>query len=135
MWAITPMLRMSRRSTVGAAIGNQGSGQKHGPYRSYTTHTTHTSYAEVRRLPGEVRERLVGVGHLDRVLPLAHGLALAAAGGQELVGQPLGHGPAALGPGGRDEPPDRQRELALRLDRDRHLVVGPADPARTHLDG
>jgi hypothetical protein len=51
------------------------------------------------------------------------------------VGQPLGHGPAALGPGGRDDPPDRQRKLPLRLDRDRDLVVGPADPAAADLDG
>src|SRR5262245_20264269 len=40
-----------------------------------------------RGLPGEVGERLVGVGHLDGRLALAHRLALAAVGGHQLVGQ------------------------------------------------
>src|SRR5262249_27647438 len=37
------------------------------------------------RLPREVGEGLVGLGHLDGVLALGHRLALAAVGGHQLV--------------------------------------------------
>src|SRR5262245_7367336 len=48
------------------------------------------------RLPREVREGLVRLGHLDRVLALGHGLALTAVGGHQFVGQAQKHRPAGL---------------------------------------
>src|SRR5262245_13616017 len=63
-------------------------------------------------LPREVGEGLVGLGHLDGVLALGHGLALAAVGGHQLVGQAQEHRPARLAPGGADDPADRQALLA-----------------------
>src|SRR4051794_10220885 len=52
------------------------------------------------RSPREVGEGLVGLGHLDRVLALGHGLALLAVGGHELVGEAQEHRPARLAAGG-----------------------------------
>src|SRR5207248_8895604 len=57
--------------------------------------------------PGEVGEGPVGLGHLDGVLALGHGLALPAEGGHEFVGQAQEHRPAGLVAGGADDPADR----------------------------
>src|SRR5437867_2202719 len=66
-----------------------------------------------RRSPREVGERLVRIRHLDGVLALGHGLALAAVGGHQLVGQPQEHRPAGLAARRPDEPADRQALLPL----------------------
>src|SRR5919204_3296730 len=83
------------------------------------------SVLAVNRLPGEVGEGLVGLGHLDGVLALGHGLALAAVGGHELVGQAQEHRPAGLAAGGADDPADGQALLAGLVFLPGPLVGGP----------
>src|SRR5206468_5527475 len=72
-------------------------------------------------------EGLVRFRHLDRLLTLGHGLALAAEGGHELVGQAVEHGLALLAAGGADDPAERKTLLALRTHGHRHLIGSAAD--------
>ena len=44
----------------------------------------------------EVGEGFVGVGHFDGVFALGHGLAFAAIGGHQFLGEALEHGPAGF---------------------------------------
>src|SRR5438105_2325177 len=50
------------------------------------------------RSPREVAERLVRLGHLDRLLALAHGLTLALVRGHQFLGEAEVRCPAGLGP-------------------------------------
>src|SRR5258708_7303789 len=63
-------------------------------------------------LPSEVRERLVGFGHLCGIFALGHGFTFTAVGGHKLIGQSKGHGSAGLGASGANDPADRQAALA-----------------------
>src|SRR5215475_7197433 len=96
MWAITPRLRIFDRSGSGGSLPMAVRPESVVPGPLY--HKTRCTWAagftpgngprtQDRRLPGEVGERLVGVGHLDGRLALAHRLALAAVGGHQLVGE------------------------------------------------
>src|SRR5260370_42453111 len=87
------------------------------------------------RLPSEVRECLVRLGHLDGVLALGHGFALAPVGGHEFVGEAQEHRPARLGAGSAEYPADGQALLAFAIHLHRHLIRSPADALRAHLDG
>src|SRR4051812_6731031 len=111
MCAMTPRLRiLSSWYPLAAAIGrpqkrltaeNAEERREDSSPRSFAL-----SAVNPTRSPGEVRERLVGVRHLDRVFPLGHRLALAAVGGHQLVGQPQEHRLAGLASGGADDPAD-----------------------------
>src|SRR5690349_16165004 len=57
-------------------------------------------------LPGVVGEGLVGLGHLVHVLAGEVRAALAAGREDELLGEPLAHGLAALLPRGLEDPAD-----------------------------
>ena len=82
-------------------------------------------------------ERLVRLGHLDRLLPLGHRLALAAGRGHQFVGQPEVRRPAGLAADGGEQPADRQRLLAERADllvqfmQFQRLLPGGADGPET----
>src|SRR6476469_7719722 len=86
-------------------------------------------------LPAVVSKSLVRLGHLVRVLAPLDGGTQAIGCVQQLVHQPLGHRllPASLGV--TDEPTQRQGGRSARLDLDRHLIGGAADPAALHLEG
>ena len=79
-------------------------------------------------------EGLVGVGLTVDVLALVHGGALSVEGVHEFDGETLVHGPALLGAGGVENPPNGERLFALGADRYRHLVVAAADAPAANLD-
>src|SRR5690606_2227355 len=79
--------------------------------------------SSMRRLPREVGERLVRLGHAVGVLAGAHGLALAAIGSHQLFGEPIGHGSSPALAAGIDQPAERQALLPALVDLHRHLVV------------
>src|SRR5690606_33363120 len=87
------------------------------------------------RSPAVVREGLVGLGHLVRVLAALDRGAEAVAGVEDLVHQALGHRLLATLPGVADQPAQGQRGAAARLDLDRHLVGGATDTAGLDLQG
>src|SRR5690606_19891127 len=87
------------------------------------------------RLPAVVREGLVGLGHLVRVLALLHSGTEAVAGIEELVEQTLGHGLLPTGAGVTDQPAQCQRVGTAGLDLDRDLVGGTTDTAGLGLEG
>src|SRR3569832_191912 len=86
-------------------------------------------------LPAVVRERLVRVRHLVRVLALLHRVALVRRGVEQLAGQLLLHG-AAIGAvaGGADDPAHAERGGAIGANVDGDLVGGATDAAGLHLD-
>src|SRR5262245_54166759 len=113
MCAMTPRLRILLRSIFAAAMASPPGDINHRDTEDTEKFKTGVlaslcalcvSVVNSTRSPGEVRERLVRLGHLDGVLALGHRLALAAVGGEELVGQAQEHGPAALAAGGADDP-------------------------------
>src|SRR5207249_10971807 len=65
---------------------------------------------------------------------LGHGLALAAVGGHQLVGQAQVHRAAGLAAGGADDPADRQALLPRLVHLHGHLVGGTADALGADLD-
>ena len=85
-------------------------------------------------LPAVVRERAVGLRHLEQVLTLLDGSADAVGGVHDLVGQTLGHRLLAALAAEADDPADRQRRRATGADLDRHLVGGAADTLRLDLE-
>src|SRR5689334_17625727 len=85
-------------------------------------------------LPAVVGEGLVGLGHLVGVLAALDARAEAVAGVEDLVHQPLGHRLLAALLRVADEPAQRERGAARRLDLDRHLVGGATDAAALHLE-
>src|SRR6185312_6852300 len=82
-----------------------------------------------RRSPAVVREGLVRLGHLVGVLAALDRGTEAVGGVEDLVHEALGHG--LLTPLARvaDQPAQRQRRRAVRLDLDRNLVGRTADAA------
>src|SRR5258705_992057 len=80
-------------------------------------------------------ERLVRFGHPVRVFALLDGAAAKIRRVEQLVGELLLHRlSVAARPRVADEPPDAERQTAVRIHFDRHLVVRPADTARLHLE-
>src|ERR1019366_45644 len=86
------------------------------------------------RLPGKVRKRLVGVGHLDGVFAFGHGFAFTAVGGHQFVGEADEHWPACFAAAGGEQPADGEALLACAIHLHRHLIRRPADALGTHLD-
>src|SRR5262245_2525595 len=132
MCAITPMLRNLLRSGREESLAMAHSDNSLAARGAVATRALVSLPLPSRlnnytRLPREVGEGLVGVGHLDRGLALGHGLALLAVGGHQFVGQALAHCLAGLAAGRPDDPPQRQALLADRADLHRHLVRGSAD--------
>src|SRR5436190_23274246 len=109
MWAMMPMLRV-RLSGVWRGIANVP--------------------IPKNLLPAVVGERLVGFGHPVRVFALLHRAAAEVCRVEQLVGELLLHrlAVAARARVG-DEPADAEREAAVRVHFDRHLVVAAADAA------
>jgi small subunit ribosomal protein S7 len=86
-------------------------------------------------LPSVMRERFVRFRHAMRVFALLHGAAAQICGVEQLVGQLLFHRLAvAARPRVADEPADAERQAAVRVHFDRHLVVRSADAPRFHLE-
>src|SRR6478672_12436826 len=86
-------------------------------------------------LPAVVREGLVGLGHLVRVLATLHRGAETVAGVEDLVHEALGHGLLTALPRVADEPAQGESRGPVRLDLDRHLVGRTADATGLDLDG
>src|SRR3982750_1758371 len=105
MWAMMPMLRVFAREVCRA----------------------------INQLPAVVRERLVGFGHAVDVFALLHRAAAQIGSVHEFIRELLLHrlAVAALAREA-DEPADAEREAAVGIDLDRHLVVAAADAARLH---
>src|SRR5215831_7483329 len=97
-------------------------------------HVTRPSFSfSFSLLPAVVRESLVGLRHLVRVLAALNARAKAVAGDQQLVHQPLGHRLLAALPRVRHDPAQRQRGAARGAHLHRHLVGRAADPAAADL--
>src|SRR6185436_8620435 len=87
-------------------------------------------------LPTIVSKRLVGLGHAMGVFALLDGAAPQVGRIEQLVGQLLLHRLAVPARAREaDQPADAEREAAVRIHFDRHLVVRAADAARLHFEG
>src|SRR6478752_3744204 len=85
--------------------------------------------------PAVVREGLVGLGHLVRVLATLHRGAEAVAGVEDLVHEALGHGLLTTLTRVADQPAQGQRGGAAGADLDRDLVGRATDAAAADLEG
>src|SRR5689334_22212534 len=85
--------------------------------------------------PAVVREGLVGLGHLVRVLAALDSGTEAVARVEDLVHEALGHRLLATLPRVADEPAQGERGRAVRLDLDRHLVGRATDATALDLHG
>src|SRR5262249_38426889 len=85
-------------------------------------------------LPAVVREGLVGLRHLVRVVLLLHCVAAALGGIDELSGQALAHRLFTALTRVRYDPAHRQGDAPLRPDFDRNLVGCAADSTALHLE-
>src|SRR6266850_3086284 len=85
-------------------------------------------------LPAEMCKCFIGLGHLMHLIAFADRIALAEVGLQNFSRQGLFHGNTLPGIGKINQPAQRQRKLAVGRDFQRHLVSGPAHPARLHLE-
>src|SRR5438132_12223192 len=119
IWAMTPMLRKCGRSSLAMVLyssfhhrGTEDTKAHRGIVSVRLCVLCASVVNEAFTLPREVGKGLVRLGHLDGVLAFGHGLALAAVGGHELVGQAQEHGPARLAARGADDPADSQALLA-----------------------
>src|SRR3954447_14583457 len=82
-------------------------------------------------LPAIMCERLIGLGHPVCVFPFLHGATPEVRRIEQLVRELLGHRLAVAARACvADEPSDAERQAAVRVRFDRHLVVGAADAAR-----
>ena len=82
-----------------------------------------------------MRKRLVGFRHAVRVFALLDGAAAQVRGIEQLVGELLLHRLAVAARARvADQPADAQRQAAVRVHFDRHLVVRAADAPRLHLE-
>src|SRR6266568_1918955 len=115
MCAMIPMLRVLARSAVLAMIV--------------------LSFPRSCGLPAVVSEGLVGLGHLVGVLTTLDAGAEAVAGVEDLVHEALGHRLLATLLRVADQPAQRERGAARRLDLDRHLVRVATDAAALDLEG
>src|SRR5918993_3887311 len=86
-------------------------------------------------LPPVVREGLVGLRHLVRVLAPLDGGTEAVAGVEQFVLQTLDHGLLAAGLRVLDQPAETESGLTRRADLDRNLVGRATDPAAADLEG
>src|SRR5688500_5915714 len=86
-------------------------------------------------LPAVVREGLVGLGHLVRVLAPLDGGTEAVARVEQLVHEALGHRLLAAGPAVLDQPAEAERGAAGGADLDRDLVGRATDTAAADLEG
>src|SRR5690349_25121169 len=81
-----------------------------------------------------MREGLVGLGHLVRVLALLHRGAPVVGGIQQLSREPIHHRLLGAAAGILDDPPDGQGLSALGPNLYWDLIGGAADPARANLE-
>ena len=95
--------------------------------------TCHSSFSS--RLPAEVCECLVGLGHLMDLFPLLHGAAKVVGGVHQLCGQTLLHGPFAALAGIGGQPAQAEGLAALRAHFHGHLIGGAAHTAGLDLQG
>jgi len=86
------------------------------------------------KLPGEVGERLVGVGHAVHVFALGEGHAFLVVRGDEFIGQLQVHRAALLLAASEEQPTNRQRLLPVAIDLHRHLVSSTTDAAAANFD-
>src|SRR5438067_7850636 len=96
--------------------------------------TTSASHRGSLRSPFVVGERLVGLGHLVRLLLAADRGTGVVHRVHQLTGEPLPHRLARTLAGCLDDPTHRERAAAIRADLDRDLVRGAADAPRLDLD-
>src|SRR5512142_15035 len=86
------------------------------------------------RLPLEVAEGAIRLGHLVRILAALDRGAQTVHRIDELGRELLAHRLAVPLAGGLDEPAHAEREAAVAADLDRHLVRRAADSPRLDLD-
>src|SRR3954468_12062154 len=102
--------------------------------RAYRSSATGPTTVRPRRLPPVVSERAVRLRHLVHVLAPLHRDALAVRGVHQLGDEAVRHRVLLARAGVVDQPPQRERRAAVRLDLDRDLVVRATDPARLDLE-
>src|SRR3982074_3399079 len=90
---------------------------------------TSTSYRGSLRSPLVVGERLVGLGHLVRLLLAANGGSGVVHRVHQLTGELLGHRLARPLPRGLDQPAHRERAATGGRDLDRDLIGRATDAA------
>ena len=78
-------------------------------------------------LPGEVRERFVGVGHAVHVFSLGHRRAFPLPGSDELVRHTNVDGSTFLSADDFQQPADGKSLLSFRVDRCRNLIRRTTD--------
>src|SRR3954449_11979685 len=142
MCAMIPMLRVlaswpllsaiPHSSLFGSACGARGSPGPAGDDGGRWTDVT--SGGVTRMSPAVVREGLVRLGHLVRVLAALDRRTQTVARVEQLVHQALGHRLLATGPAVLDQPAQAERGLARGADLDRDLVGRPTDAAALDLD-
>src|SRR5438067_2884577 len=94
--------------------------------------TTSAPHRGSLRSPLVVGERLVGLGHLVRLLLAANGGTGVVHRVHQLTGELLGHRLPRTLARGLDEPAHRERAATGRRDLDGHLVGRAADAAGLH---
>src|SRR5688500_18159542 len=133
MCAMIPMLRVlaswalsaiTYSSSFGSACGFRGS-----------PGLPPSAGAGERTSPAVVREGLVRLGHLVRVLAPLDGGAEAVARVEQLVHEALGHRLLAAGAAVLDEPAQAERRAAGGANLDRDLVGRTTDAASADLEG
>src|SRR5215212_9151331 len=133
MCAMIPMLRVlaswaalaiTYSSSFGSACGFRGS-----------PGLPPAAGADERLSPAVVREGLVRLGHLVRVLAPLHGGTEAVARVEQLVHQALGHRLLAAGAAVLDQPAKAQGRAARRANLDGDLVGRTTDAAAADLEG
>ena len=85
-------------------------------------------------LPTIVRERAVGLGHLEDVLTLLDGSAQAVGSVEDLVGETLGHGLLLASAGEVDDPADTQSGGTTGVDLHRDLIGSATDTLGLNLE-
>src|SRR3982074_1981716 len=96
--------------------------------------TTSTSYRGSLRSPLVVGERLVGLGHLVRLLLAADGCSGVVHRVHELTGELLRHGLAGPLARALDDPAHRERAAPVGADLHGDLIGRPTDAPGLHLD-
>src|SRR6476660_8300441 len=136
--AMIPMLRTLSRAFVATVASSSSQLQKGGVLLARVVRVQHQYSAEqgcdipARRcsgLPAIVREGLVRLGHLVRVLAPLDGGTEAVARVEQLVHEALGHRLLATGPAVLDQPAETERGAARRANLDRDLVGRTTDAA------
>src|SRR5947209_15718046 len=143
MCAMIPMLRVlaswallsaiPHSSLFGSACGARGSPGPAGDDGGRWTDVT--SGAVTRMSPAVVREGLVRLGHLVRVLAALDRRAQTVARVEQLVHQALGHRLLPTGPAVLDQPAQAERGAPGGADLDRDLVGRTTDAAAADLEG